>query len=191
MEVIDAVVALLIGYFAFRGFRLIKDRIFLFLHFSFTLLGVGLLVNGLATRLFTIRPSRWALSLSNFGYAVFFITELMAYGALIFAYLLQNRDTVLSNNYMAPIFIIQYGYIPELIIFFLVAYITCQCAVNYSIVRNTNSLLVLIGFVLIAASHASFPLSRHSGIFFLLAHVLQFVGFISLLAMLLRVSIDK
>lgn len=191
MEIIGAVVALLIGYFAFRGFRLIKDRIFLFLHFSFTLLGVGLLINGLATRLFTIRPSRWALALSNFGYEVFFITELIAYGTLIFAYLLQNRDMALSNNYIAPIFIIQYGYIPELIIFFLVTYITCQCAVNYSIRRNTNSFLVFIGFALIATSHVLFPLFKHSGIFFLAAHVIQFVGFISLLAMLLRVSHDK
>jgi len=191
MQIIDAVVAFLIGFFAFKGFRLLKDRTLLNLHFSFTLLGVGLLVYGITTRYFMIRPSRLAILFSNFGYFIFFITELIAYGLLIFTYLKQTKNITSSMSFIFPVIIIQYGYIPELIIFFLTAYITCQCAINYIVRKNINSFLVLIGFALIAASHVTFPLVRYSGLSFLVAHTMQLMGFISLLTMLLRVSSNK
>lgn len=91
MEVADGVIALTIGYFAFKGFRAIKERVFLYLHFSFTLLGVGFLAHGLTIGAALGRPIVPAL---NFGYLVCFATELIAYSLLIFAYLQQTRGFV-------------------------------------------------------------------------------------------------
>jgi hypothetical protein len=191
MQMIDATVAFLIGFFAFKGFRLLKDKTLLYLHFSFTLLGVGFLADGLATRYFMMRPGRLAMSLSNFGYTIFFITELIAYGLLIFTYLQQTKKMFHSIGSIFPFIIVQYGHISELIIFFFTAYIACQCAINYTVKRNANSFLVLIGFVLIAFSHALFPMIRDIGLSFLIAHTMQLFGFISLLIMLFRVSRNK
>ncbi len=205
MELVDAVIALLIGYFAFKGFRVTKEKIFLYLHFSFTLLGVGLLAHGLTTRMLLLRPSRLAIPIVNFGYIIYFITELIAYSLLIFAYIQQTRSLVSYMSMIAPpaliqynpvfervrVNLIQYNTIFEVVIFCLTAYITVQCAVNYGVRRDHNSLLVSVGFALIAASHAVFPLARSSGILLLTAHTLQLIGFASLLAMLLRVSYKK
>ncbi|MEM2896038.1 MAG: hypothetical protein QW265_00175 [Candidatus Bathyarchaeia archaeon] len=188
MEILDAAIALLIGYFAFRGFRVIKERIFLYLHFSFTLLGVGLLAHGLTTRTLVLNPGRWAISLSNFAYMIYFFMELIAYSLLIFAYLQQTKALASSVGLAALPVLIEYNPVSEIVIFCLTVFITAQCAVNYSVRRNSNSLLVLIGFALIASSHAVFPLIRLSGALFLMAHALQSIGFISLLAMLLRVT---
>lgn len=189
MEVIDGSIALLIGYFAFKGYRTIKDRVFLYLHFSFTLLGVGFLAHGFTTGLASTRPLRFAVPLLNFGYLIYFLSELAAYSLLIYAYLQQTRTLASSSLSLAafPI-LIEYNPVPEVIIFCLTAFITAQCAVNYSVKRKSSLLLVLVGFTLITLSHVLFPLARASGMLFLTAHILQLAGFASLLAMLLKVS---
>ncbi len=191
MEIIDAAVALLIGYFAFKGFRLTKEKIFLYLHFSFILLGVGFLADGLTTRMLLVRPSKFAIFVANFGYVVLFITELIAYSLLIFAYIQQTKKLASSPRLFVPPILAQYGPIPETIIFCLTTYITIQCAVNYSVRKDRNSLLVLFGFTMIAASHAVFPFLKFSGLLFILAHSMQLIGFLSLLAMLLQVLRSK
>lgn len=192
MEVIDGIIALLIGYFAFKGYRTIKDRVFLYLHFSFILLGVGFLAHGFTTGLASTRPLRFAVPLLNFGYLIYFLSELAAYSLLIYAYLQQTR--VLASSSLSPAafatfpFLIEYNPVSEVIIFCLTAFITAQCAVNYSVKRKRSLFLVLVGFTLITLSHVLFPLARAAGILFLTAHILQLAGFASLLAMLLKVS---
>ncbi|HID16791.1 TPA: hypothetical protein EYP26_00695 [Candidatus Bathyarchaeota archaeon] len=188
MEVADGIIALAIGYFAFKGFRAVKERVFLYIHFSFTLLGVGFLAHGLTTGVASARPVRFAIPLLNFGYLVYFIAELIAYSLLISAYLQQTKSLASSLSSSALPFLIAYNPVSEVVIFCLTAFITAQCAVNYSVKRKGAPLLVLIGFALITLSHVLFPLAGAVKALFLAAHTLQLIGFVLLLAMVLKVS---
>lgn len=190
MEVLDGVIALLIGYFAFKGYRAVRERVFLYLHFSFMLLGVGFLAHGFATGLAAVRRPRLGLGvpLLNLGYLIYFITELAAYSLLIYGYLQQTRVLASSLSPAVLPFLIEYNPVSEMVIFCLTAFVTAQCAVNYSVKRKGSLLLVLVGFTLITLSHVFFSMARASGLLFLTAHILQLAGFISLLAMLLKVS---
>jgi hypothetical protein len=59
---------------------------------------------------------------------------------------------------------------------------------NYGVRKEKNSLLVFVGFVLLAISHVFFMLPPIIELFFVVAHMTQLLGFLALLIMLLRVT---
>lgn len=188
MEIISSVISIIIGYYAFKSYRLTKEKTLLSLHFSFTLLGAGLLVHGLTTYMTLIMLTPQILMLLNFGYTIYFATELLAYGLLAYAYFQQTRKLASTSVLTGMLPLRDYNPISETTIFFLLAYITLQCATNYSAKRKTTSLLVLTGFALLGISHLLFLLAHIRGLFFVFGHVAQLGGFLCLLTMLLQVS---
>ena len=191
MEFIGFVIALAVAYQALKGYSLSKERTLLYLHFSFVLLGAGLLVDGLASLIvlfsrFLIR----LLYLYSLGYTINFIAQLIAYGILVVAYLQQTRSV--STQFAAvatvPILFFERNAITELILIFLLVYITAQTAINYSINKSTNTLLVFGAFAALSFAHFFFLMFILIPIFFPLAHIAQLFGFLLLLAMLFRVN---
>jgi len=184
MQIIDATIAFAIGYYALRGYRLVKERTLFFLHFSFVLLGVGLVVDGVVT--IPAFAFRGLLPITTTTYYLRIITEIVAYALLLFAYLRQTRSFMTGTALSAMV--LDYNPFLETLVFFLVAYLAAQAAMNYSTKKERNSLLVFIGFVLLSLSHTFFILPPIVRLFFVIAHVSQLLGFVALLTMLLRVA---
>ncbi len=192
MELIALTIAFAVAYQALKGYRLSKERTLLYLHFSFVLLGAGLLVDALSGIIVLISHFlRGLLFLYSLGYTINFIAQLVAYGILVVAYLQQTRNVPVQLAAAAPIASILFferNAFTELILIFLLVYITAQMVINYSINKSTNALLVFGAFASLALAHLFFLMFILIPVFFPLAHIAQLFGFLLLLAMLLRVN---
>jgi hypothetical protein len=192
MEFIAFIIAIAVAYQALKGYRLSKERTLLYLHFSFVLLGAGLLVDGLSGIIVLISQfHRALLYLYALGYTINFITQLVAYGILVVAYLQQTRNVSLELAVAAPlasVLFFERNAFTEIILIFLLVYITAQMGINYSMNKTTNALLVLGAFASLALAHFFFLMFILIPIFFPLAHIAQLFGFLLLLGMLLRVN---
>lgn len=196
MQLIDAVIAFAIGYYALKGYRLVRDRTLFFLHFSFILLGAGLLTDGVVSM--PVLAFRGLSPMMAIGYTIRITAEIIAYALLLFAHLRQTRSfmTETTMSAMAPgaislIEILPYHPLLEIVVFFLVMFTAAQTAMSHGVRRDRNSLLVFIGFVLLAASHVLFIFPPIIRLFFAIAHITQLFGFLALLTMLLRVTRTK
>ncbi len=212
MEFVAFIIALAIAYQAFKGYRITKQRTILYLHFGFALLSAGLLIDSLAGFLGVLsRALRGTIVLTLVGYTIYFLAQVLAYGMLIFAYVSQTRtlSTTSTSLRLAPLFgfmalqampgpaikllgpLVEYHPVSEIVLLFLVFYITVQTGLNYSATKDKNALLVFLGFLLLALSHLLFILTPLGAVLFVIGHMLQLFGFVSLLAMLLRVTGTK
>ena len=212
MEFVAFIIALAIAYQAFKGYRVGKQRTLLYLHFSFALLSAGLLIDSLAGFLGLLsRALGGTLVLTVVGYSIYFMAQVLAYGILIFAYVSQARTLSATSRSLCvaaalgfgtlqavPIpaikllgRLVEYHPVAEIILLFLVFYITLQTGLNYSATKDRNAFLVFLGFLLLALSHLLFILMPFGALLFVIGHVLQLLGFVSLLAMLLRVTTAK
>lgn len=190
MEFIAFAIAIAVAYHALKGYRQFRERTLLFLNVSFSLLGAGLLIDSLSIAVVLLASFRREfLPLVGFGYTINFITQVVAYGILVFAYLKQTgnvgHEAALA---VLPITFFEHNAVSELILLFLLVYIAAQTAMNYSMNKTTNSLLVLGAFTSLAVSHFFFLLFTLAPIFFPFAHIAQLFGFLLLLGMLLRVN---
>lgn len=192
MEFIGFVIAFAVAYQALKGYRLSKERTLLFLHFSFVLLGAGLLIDGLASIVVLVSHFlRGLLFLYSLGYTLDFIAQAVAFGILVVAYLQETRNASLQLAAVAPVasvLLLERTAFSELILIFLLVYITTQTAINYSISKTTNALLVFGAFASLVLAHFFFLMFTVIPIFFPLAHIAQLFGFLLLLGMLLRVN---
>lgn len=190
MEIIAFIIAMAVAYQAMKGYNLSKEKTLLYLNLSFVLLGAGLLIEGLSNFLVVLaRFHRGFLVLAPLGYTINFITQVLAYGVLIFTYVQQTRKIGVEVAMAAvPLLMFERNAFTELILIFLLAYIAIQTAINYSINKTTVSLLVLGAFVSLVISHLFFLLFTLVPVFFAFAHTAQLFGFLLLLAMLLRVN---
>jgi hypothetical protein len=191
MELIAFVIASAVAYQALKGYKLSKERTLLYLHFSFVLIGAGLLIDSLASLIVLLsRFLRAVLYLYALGYTINFVAQLIAYGILVVAYLLQTRNVSLQlvAAPLASVLFFERNAFTELILIFLLVYITAQMGINYSINRTTSALLVFGAFASLVLAHFFFLLFILIPIFFPLAHIAQLFGFLLLLAMLLRVN---
>jgi hypothetical protein len=192
MEFIAFAIALAVAYQALKGYRLSSGKTLLYLHFSFVLLGAGLLIDGLASIIVLFsRFYRGLLFLYAFGYTINFVAQVVAYGILVVAYLRQTRNVSVEMTAAVPLMSILFferSAYAELVLIFLLVYLTAQMGINYNINRTTNALLVFGAFASLALAHFFFLMFVLAAIFFPLAHIAQLFGFLLLLAMLLRVN---
>jgi len=189
MEFIASVIAIAVAYQAMKAYRLAKERTLLYLNLSFVLIGVGLLVDGLSNLIVLLaRAQRGSLFIFNLGYTINFLAQLVAYGLLVFAYLYQTRSMGQIALAALPIMFIERNAFTELILIFLLFYVATQTAMNYSVNKNVNALLVFGAFASLAVAHVFFLLFILAPVFYPLAYIAQLFGFLLLLAMLLRVN---
>lgn len=192
MEFIGFVIASAVAYQALKGYRLSKERTLLYLNLSFGLLGAGLLIEGLANLVvLLVRFHRAFLFLSAFGYTIDFVAQFLAYGLLVFAYMQQTRNVgaqVPIAAVVVPAFFFAHNAVTELILIFLLVYITTHTAMNYKMNKSASALLVFGAFASLSVAHLFFLLFTLAAVFFPFAHIAQLFGFLLLLAMLLRVN---
>ena len=190
MEFIAFVIAIGIANQALKGYRLAKERTLLYLNISFVLIGAGLLVDGLSSLIVLMAGARRGfLYLFAVGYSINFLAQLVGYGILVYAYIHQARN-VNSTALLAavPFLFFERNAVTELILIFLLIYIATQTWINYSMNKNSNSMLVFGAFASLSIAHVFFLIFTVAPIFFPFAQVAQLFGFLLLLAMLLRVN---
>jgi hypothetical protein len=190
MEFIAFAIAMAVAFQAMKGYRLARERTLLYLNFSFLLLGAGLLVDGLANLIVLLSKfHRNFLFLSRIGYTIDFLAQLVAYVILVIVYLQQTRAW---NSQLAaaalPLALLESNPLTELVLIFLLVYISGQSAINYNVSKTTNSLLVFGAFTSLAVAHVFFLLFTIAPIFFPFAHISQLFGFLLLLGMLFKVN---
>jgi len=190
MEFIAFAIALAVAFQAMKGYALARERTLLYLNISFLLLGAGLLVDGLANLIVILSKfHRNFIYLSRVGYTIDFLAQLVAYLILVVVYLQQTHAWSGQLAVAAlPIVLLESNPFTELVLIFLLVYISAQTAINYNVRKTTNSLLVFGAFAFLALAHVFFLLFTVAPIFFPFAHISQLFGFLLLLGMLFRVN---
>jgi uncharacterized membrane protein YwzB len=191
MELIAFVIAIAVAYQALKAYNLSKEKTLLYLNLSFVLIGAGLLVDGLASLIVLVaRVHRGFLYLFSVGYTINFLAQVLAYGLLVYAYARQARSLTATTEALAavPVLFFERNAVTELILIFFLVYIAIQTATNYSVNKNTNSMLVFGAFTSLSIAHVFFLIYTVKPLFYPFAHIAQLFGFLLLLAMLLRVN---
>jgi hypothetical protein len=208
MELVAFIIALAIAYHALKGYRLTKQRTLWYVHFSFGVLSAGLLIDSLAGFIgIAARTLRGTIAFTTIGYSIYFFAQLLGYSILIYAYVSQTRTLNISTSpvLLASLFgfatlqaapgivarlfgPLEYHPVSEILLLFLVFYVAVQTGTNYSTTKDRNAFLVFLAFLLLALSHLLFILEPISPLLFVIGHLLQLSGFVSFLAMLLRVT---
>jgi hypothetical protein len=209
MELVAVIIALAIAYQALKGYRLTKQRTLWYVHFSFTVLSAGLLIDSLIGFLGILaRTLRGTIALTSVGYSIYFFAQLLAYSMLIYAYVSQTRTPNATSNpiLLASLFgfatlqagpigllgpLVEYHPVSEILLLFLVFYIAVKTGTNYSSTKDQNAFLVFLAFLLLALSHLFFILQPIGPLLFVIGHLLQLSGFVSLLVMLFRVNSNR
>jgi hypothetical protein len=190
MEFIAFIIAIAIANQALRGYKLSKEKTLLYLNISFVLIGAGLLVDSLSSFMVFLTLHRHMMLFEfAFGYSINFFAQVVAYGLLVYAYIHQARS--LSGPMVlaaVPVLFFERNALTELILIFLLVYIATQTGINYSIHKGTNSMLVFGAFLSLTLAHVFFLIFTVVPIFYPIAHIAQLIGFLLLLAMLLRVN---
>jgi len=191
MYLASAIIGFLISYYAFKLFKITSKKHHFYLYIGFTVLSIGFLTLALTTGYvylgyFTYKQFTAFDTVSyvdDFGYWIYYLSSFTAYVLFVLMYLAED----LGVPILIPPWYKGFPYF-HITSFFLLSYVVFRNATNYAIKRNKNSFLVTLGFALIAGYHFLLFFTSFSKIMYVLAHLSLLAGFISLLAMLVRVT---
>ncbi|MHC1627321.1 MAG: hypothetical protein ACXQTI_00600 [Candidatus Nezhaarchaeales archaeon] len=195
MELISSLIAMAVAYYAALGYKATLSRALLYLNLSFSLLGCGMFVDSLLTGLsMTIFKASQAeaIALLRFSTLMLYTCEIIAFSILVFSYIRQRFSSTMTLSSLIMIVLMR-GYMPtmEAILIVMLLFISIQAISSASTSRTKASIFVSIAFLLLCLSHVFFMIVRVWLFSYIIAHSLQLLGFIFLLAMLLAVRAKK
>jgi len=201
LNALSAVVALLTSYFAYRFERLANNPLLKAIAIGFMLLGVGLLVEAgtsvaLGQTLVEALKSRVLAVLETFTYLSI---QMLAYIVVAagYSYIAFGRSqkaagasvlAAASARVVDLVGLYRFAVASYFVVLVLLAFVVFQGILIHSRSRSVFSLLVLLAFVLILSAHVVLLVSviDLAGSLFLVGTAIQFLGFASLLAFLIR-----
>jgi hypothetical protein len=189
-----AAIGFLVTFFAFRVYRIISEKSVRNLSISFFILSIGFLVLT-AISLFTYIQIQYYNSYSGivvsnyYGFSFYYLLSLAAYIFLAFTYLPKGKK---KSRKLIPILFVPLWYIDytqfHLISLLLIGFVIFRSLQNSLKRKNLDSYLVTFAFVCLAMLHALILLTTFTPFMYVVANSFLIVGFLSLLAMLVRVS---
>ena len=209
-DLFSGIIALLVSYYAFQARRWIESSVLSAISFGFMILGAALLVEAVTTlslgitvaeasrlRTFELLENLAYLILQvvalvviavGYGRATFGKTNLPAAasaGVVAYAVAAAAKTTKLGGLAL-ELYYLFLGL--EFVILLVLIFIMFQGFLIYARSRDNSSLLVLLGFALIFVAHAVVlhSILAISGDEYLIAGAIQFLGFLSLLAFVVR-----
>lgn len=196
MELLSAVISIAVGYYAFKGYRASSAKGLLFLYFGFILLGIGMLLRVVTTTyIIVLRVSETAVpslgAIIGFAGLVYTLTQLVAYSLVVLTYVQQAYELGKEKLVFAAfpfLYISFFNPQLELIALILLGYVTVQSLINLGIRKNSDALLVFLGFAFMSISHLFFLFMVVDEVLILYGQITQLLGFLCLLFMLARVS---
>jgi hypothetical protein len=208
-DLFSGIIALLVSYYAFQARRLIESSVLSAISFGFMLLGAALLVEGVTTislglTAASVSRLRAFELLENLAYLILQVVALVII-AVGYAQATFGRRNTLADvvsglavyatkatkpaKLVGLALLLYYLFLGlEFIILLILVFIIFQGLLIYSKSRDSSSLLVLLGFALIFVAHVVVlnSILAISGIEYLVAATVQFLGFLSLLVFVIR-----
>jgi hypothetical protein len=193
MELISAIISFVIGYYALKGYRVSSEKGLLLLHFGFVTLGVSMILRVITTfyvialvrELSSPKPA--VAAALTFAGLIYSIAQLVAYGLFAVNYTRQAK-VLAQGAAIAPLFLLRYNPYLELIAVTLLGYVAIQSIINLAMKKNAEAFLVTSGFSFMFLSHLFFLFTIVDEALYLAGQITQLIGFLCLLAMLMRVS---
>ena len=205
IDSISLLVLLLIAFFSFKYYKIKKNKNHIYLGFSFCLIALSFLFKILTN--FTVYYN--VLETHNFGlltltYQTTKVSEILFYAGFLAYRLLMLVGLYMlysiyvkqpKSNILLVIFFILVStyfsqsayYIFHLTALFLLALITVHYCKNYFNTKNKSTKILASSFGIITLSHLFSMLANLSTRFYVIAEVVQLVGFAVLLASFLMV----
>ena len=201
LNVLSAVVAFLTSYYAYKFRHVAENPVLDSIAFGFMLLGVGLLIEAgtsvaagqtlirvLLSRILAVVETFTYLSIQMVAYLIF------AAGYAVLAFRRSSKTAVAGAIALAApsgveVFgLYRYAVVSYFVVLMLLAFVVFQGVLIHSRSPSRFSLLVLTAFVLILLAHVVLLVSvvALSEVLFLTGTAIQFLGFVSLFAFLLR-----
>jgi len=197
-----------VSYYAFQARRLIDSSVLNAISFGFMLLGAALLVEGVTTlslglTIASASRLRTFELLENLAYLILQVAALLVI-AVGYAWATFGRTNLLAGaasgfvvyatkakvaKLVGLALLLYYLFLGlEFIILLILVFIMFQGFLIYAKGRDNSSLLVLLGFALIFVGHVVVlhSILAISGTQYLIAASVQFLGFLSLLAFVIR-----
>lgn len=188
----SAIIGFLVCYFAFKSYKVTKNRSHLFFCLSFLAIGVGFVALSstsiyIYTTLQLYKGSSISLNLLNYlGFRVYYILSAIGYILLALMYLPKKITNKLFILYVPIWYASSFDFHVFSIV--LVLFIMIQSIINSIRRKNLDSYLVTIAFVCLLVFHSLLLLTSFSQTMYITANVFLIIGFLSLLAMLIRVN---
>jgi glucan phosphoethanolaminetransferase (alkaline phosphatase superfamily) len=187
-----AAIGFLVTFFAFRVHRLISEKSVRNLSISFFILSIGFIVLT-AISIFTYVQIQYYNSYSGivfynyYGFSIYYWLSLAAYILLAFTYL----PKIKKGKKIIPVLFVPLWYVDytqfHLVSLLLIGFVIFRSLQNSLKRKNLDSYLVTFAFACLAAFHALILLTTFTPFMYVVANSFLIVGFVSLLAMLVRV----
>jgi hypothetical protein len=207
-DLFSGIIALLVSYYAFQARRLIDSSVLSAISFGFMLLGAALLVEAVTTvslglTIVSAARLRTFELLENLVYLLLQVAALLVI-AIGYAQATFGRASLLAEaasgfvvyatkakaaKLVGLALLLYYLFLGlEFVILLILVFIIFQGFLIYSKGRDNSSLLVLLGFALIFVGHVVVlhSILAISGTEYLIAATVQFLGFLSMLAFVIR-----
>lgn len=174
---------LFIGLYAYKGYRLLKDKRLLNIHLGFTIIGGGLLVQ-LILFIFIqfIKPLFYMLSADY----VSAFAQMLGYLIIVIGYYRAAPEQNL--NIVGPltlIFPLMASYLGSAILTIFILY---RIIVNYLITKDHNLLTSILAFSLLPVSYILLSLAVARPEFILLGNFIRLMGFMLIAGSIYRTS---
>jgi len=184
------VIAVGVAAFAYRGFRWMGERTFLFLSLAFCLLAAGFFINGLTLGYaivvkLTFARAQAPFFIADIGLWAYYILQIAAYSVLVYAYTRKLRSVPTAAAVLGGTLFL-FGPIAEIIIVILLFVIVLAQIVHYSARKSRNSLIVIGSFLFLLMGNLLILFSTFDSFVYVLGKVLQMVAFFSLVLLLYR-----
>jgi hypothetical protein len=189
-DLVSGVIAVIVSYQAAKARSFSKEDIFLSFEVSFALLGASNMLRGLLvmSELLTRRPFDLVRPFNIAGDLIQAFVAAVAYAILLWVQIrsVWPGSTVVSQIGPAGLGLIILPF-NVLNVFMLLA-LAALVLVKLTKDRNLNQALVTMGFIFLACAHLSNVLGYREPALLAIENVLRLAGYLSLLAMLVRLK---
>ena len=189
----SAIIGFLVSYFAYRSFRVTKNKIHLFLFLSFLILSFGFVALSatsiyIYSTLVIYKSSSVSLNLLNYqGFRTYYILSSIGYILLTLMYLPKKIMNKLFILYVPIWYASSFNF--HVLSIVLLLYVMVQSIINSVKRKNLDSYLVTFAFACLLIFHLLLLLTTFSQSMYITANIFLIIGFLSLLTMLIRVNV--
>ena len=195
MYLIAAAIGFFVSYYSFKLFRTTSKQHHFYLFLGFTILSMSLFLLATTTGyvylnyfVFNVYTGFDPISyIDDFGFWVYYTGSLVAYVLFALVYLSEDLKGLKLLPIFLPMWSKGFPYF-QILAFFFLSYVVFRNAVNFAMKKNLNSFLVFSGFGGLALFHFLLIFTSFSKLIWVVAHFSLLLGFLLMLAMLVRVT---
>jgi len=194
---VSAIIGFAVAYYAFRLHSFSENRSHYYLYMGFTAISIGLLLLSVATFYAFINLKVLctqecyanmldpAFDIWDFGYWLYYLASIIAYGFFALMYMPKRKERKLF--FILPVWFVAFPYF-HLLSFFMVSYVVFRSFISYRTNKSLKSMLVFAAFLAIGIFHLLSLLNIFGKAVYVIAHIILLLGFLSLLAVLLKIN---